>query len=645
MGINRMNIRIVFVFSLCLTILLLGSGTAHAQQTPSALESQGVTDADQIGEVQELSGSIREGDVDYYLLSDLRRGQTLTVLAEGLSGNLDPVIGLLNAADDLDAKVAAYNDAIQAAIESEGDALIALDQSRDELLLAWDDDSGSGLAASLAYTIPADGDYRLIVSSALSSVRDAGFGRYRLLVGVDAPDVLAGDAVANSDMLVTLDREASSSVTTVQEINASINPGLPTHVYELEEMQPGDTFYAWIETTAGELRPTLILRDYADKPLRAVNLNGENEQAALEYTLEDIGRNYQLDVTACCEADSSSGDYRLLLGVNAPDVLVGEASPTELSVVMASTPVAIGFKLQQVVEVNEANEFFTIVGSLQMEWVDRALAFSPDECQCLFKSFAGPTFSQFLTLADNRWPDFTFFNQQGNRWSQNRVAVVFHDGRVLYFERFTTNLQVDFDFEQYPFDTQEFTVKVDSIYPDTLYHFTELEGYSAIDPDHGEDEFIITGFETEITTEQASTQFETSRFTFSYSSPRHLDYYMLQIFIPILLIVGVSWITFFLKDYGRRIEVASGNLLLFIAFSFSLSDNYPRLGYVTFLDSVMAAMFVVNALVVVYNVWLKRMEMAGDAPRAERIDNVMDWVYPFSYVAISIGLYVYFFVL
>ena len=96
----------------------------------------------------------------------------------------------------------------------------------------------------------------------------------------------------------------------------------------------------------------------------------------------------------------------------------------------------------------------------------------------------------------------------------------------------------------------------------------------------------------------------------------------------------MSWITFFLRDYGRRIEVASANLLLFIAFSWSLSDNYPRLGYLTFLDVMMAIMFVISALVVAYNVWLKRLELHNQGDRADRIDRVMDWVYPAAYIVL-----------
>ena len=92
------------------------------------------------------------------------------------------------------------------------------------------------------------------------------------------------------------------------------------------------------------------------------------------------------------------------------------------------------------------------------------------------------------------------------------------------------------------------------------------------------------------------------------------------------------------------IEVASANLLLFIAFSWSLADNYPRLGYLTFLDVVMAIMFVVNALVVAYNVWLKRMEMQGHGDKADNIDRVMDWVYPATYIVLVVIVVYLFFI-
>jgi hypothetical protein len=119
-------------------------------------------------------------------------------------------------------------------------------------------------------------------------------------------------------------------------------------------------------------------------------------------------------------------------------------------------------------------------------------------------------------------------------------------------------------------------------------------------------------------------------------------YYVFRIFVPILLIIVISYITFFLKDFTRRMEVATGNLLLFIAFSWSLAEEYPRMGYLTFMDAIMAITFIINALVVIYNVYLKWLENKDQRDKAERIDQVADWLYPIGYVVLFTASVVYF---
>jgi hypothetical protein len=59
----------------------------------------------------------------------------------------------------------------------------------------------------------------------------------------------------------------------------------------------------------------------------------------------------------------------------------------------------------------------------------------------------------------------------------------------------------------------------------------------------------------------------------------------------------------------------------------------------------MVIMSVINSLVVGYNVLLRRQEMKDKGELAERIDNVLDWVYPLTYV-VSFGVVIlWFFVL
>jgi hypothetical protein len=603
---------------LLLITLCLHAGPAHAQQE---------------GQVQRLTGRIHPGEAFLYRLPNLQAGQTLYVRMEGTSGNLDPNLSLADSSVDPKELVAAAESALQEALAAGIDPLQAMDEIRDRYALAWDDDGGGGLAAAFEYEIQASGEYYLLASGALTFLGGATFGDYDLWVGLDATQVLSGETEPTGHTIALLDEKATPPGAGVQVIVGSFTPAKQATFVDLQDLRPGDTLYASLEATSGDLRPTLILRNYARKPIRSGNLDGRDTTASLQYTFPDQVSNYRLEISSCCgDEQATTGDYRLLVGVNAPEVLSGRAEPHGRPVVREPIDVQIGIKLEQIIDVDQANESFTAQASMQMDWTDPLLAFSPDDCQCDFKTFTSNTFNRFVEEVGGRWPEFTLQNQQGNRWTQNRVAVVWSDGRARYFERFTTDFQVDFDFRPFPFDTQEFVIRVDALFPEEYYRFSDLAGYSEISSEHGEDEFVITGFETSVSSVQASTDLTTSRFTFHFTAPRHLSYYILQIFVPILLIIGVSWISFFLRDYTRRIEVASANLLLFIAFSFSLSDNYPRLGYLTFLDYIMAAMFVLSALVVGYNVLLKRMEIQGEEAKADRIDRVMDWIYPLANV-------------
>lgn len=586
-----------------------------------------------MGLTQQITGRLEPDKIDTYLIRDLQVGDRITVAMRAISGDLDPAMGIIDTTRPLAELETAYRAEVQRLAAESANVAFDLEALRDRTFLAWDDDGGEGYAAELEFIVPAAGDYRLIVWASLSALGRATFGDYELLVGLNAP----GATEPAGDPFVEREATTSDLIPAVEAITGTLTATSPTTTLRLVDIEAGETLYVAVDPTSGNLLPTVILRDFGGKPLQASNLDGQSARAALEYAFEEPAAGHTLEIRAANGADGTptAGDFRALLGLNAPETLTGQAEATGDAVLKKPIDVQVGLRIERISEIDSQGEDFTVLGSIRLDWTDPALAFSPDECDCEVKIYTEKDFDRFLEEVNSRWPDFVFFNQQGNRWTQSRAAAIWPDGRARYGETFTTTFQADFDFRQFPFDTQDFPIYVDLLLPANTFVLSALPGYNTINPDHGEDEFIISDFatDTELVMGRVADN-PVSRFTFSFSAPRHQEYYVIQVIVPILLIMLISWFTFFLGDFSRRIEAAAANILLFIAFSFSLTDNYPRLGYLTFLDAVMAVTFIFNALVLLYNVILKRMENEGRIEQLDPIDRFFDWAYPLIYLGL-----------
>ena len=90
--------------------------------------------------------------------------------------------------------------------------------------------------------------------------------------------------------------------------------------------------------------------------------------------------------------------------------------------------------------------------------------------------------------------------------------------------------------------------------------------------------------------------------------------------------------------------MAVANLLVFVAFNFTISNDLPRLGYLTFIDAIMFTAFVFTGLVVLVNVVFRRLEVHGRESLARHLDNYTIWVYPVTLVALVVACWIWFMV-
>lgn len=297
--------------------------------------------------------------------------------------------------------------------------------------------------------------------------------------------------------------------------------------------------------------------------------------------------------------------------------------------------VGVGITVDQITFVDQQAENFGVVGTLFLTINYPKLKFAPDEGEAPYRIYSIDAFRNLMNEAGLLPPFFILRNQQGRRFVQQSSVVLEADGKVTYAERFSATLQAPyFNFIRYPFDTQKFFVELSSLLPLGIVEFYPLQDHTGMGDLLGEEEWILINPRIAASVVTGPGGRENSVVALQFEAKRHVLFYVLRILLPLLIILFVTWATFFLEEYRRRIDMASANLLVFVAFNFAISTTLPRLGYMTFMDSLLVAMFVITGSTVLVNIGLRRLKINGREDLARKIDRyLVIWIYPLIHAA------------
>ena len=591
--------------------------------------------ASELQQVQILTENLQLGESHYYNIPNLQKGDTIFVNMERVSGNLDPVIGITKDRSDFSSFEEFFTLHIPKVLERGFDFAEVFPNFANDYFLAWDDNGGKLSDASLTYKVQEEGDYQLVVSgSYYQLLRDdkyySTFGQYRLTIGVNTPEVLTGDVEPTGQAIAS---NIGKFHKRIQEETAQITEEKKYIQFPLNTLDKGDTLYIYVETISGDLKPTIKLRDYGNRLLAFDNLSGENDKAELQYTLKQEGINYTLVVRGDSRNENlTEGTFRILIGTNTPGVLAGKSDTRGRLIIREPIEVEVALLIDQITNIDQRKENFTVVGYLILKWVDPSFAYNPDSCKCNEMDYTREQFDQYIKENNLNLPRFLILNQQGKRFVQEDNVRVYPDGEISYFERFTVTLQApDFDFRRFPFDPQKFFFRLLLMQPIDYYVFKTNKELPPIGEQLGEEEWHIYDYHIAVKTKMYNKTF--SEYMLQIDASRHIDYYTFRIFLPLLLIVIVSWGIFFMKDYLNRISVSVAVLLIFVAFNFTIGKDLPRLGYMTFMDSVLFTAFLVTTLTVLINVIFRRLETTEKIELAETIDRYATFALPIISIA------------
>lgn len=301
----------------------------------------------------------------------------------------------------------------------------------------------------------------------------------------------------------------------------------------------------------------------------------------------------------------------------------------------------VGIKIQQLSEIHLKQKSFETVTEVLLRWQEDELAFTPESGDIDFRFYKYDDFVDLLNEKGLIEPLITFYNSYGRTDYQNDEIMISKNGEITRFLRFSTGYHLDeLNFKPYPFDQPVISILIDSLLPSSVFQLHLDPSISGVADTFRNEEWRVLDVSFSENTHIPTKTFERSRVQINVKVSRNLVYYVLRIFVPLLVIVTISWFTFFLKDYSKRIDVASANLMTFVAFNFILAADLPRIGYMTLLDVMILLSFAMLSITILVNVILRRLELAEKIEEAKKVDHILLTLFPLSYAILAISFWI-----
>eukprot|EP00794_Sanderia_malayensis_P020501 gene20501-22518_t len=105
-----------------------------------------------------------------------------------------------------------------------------------------------------------------------------------------------------------------------------------------------------------------------------------------------------------------------------------------------------------------------------------------------------------------------------------------------------------------------------------------------------------------------------SRLKVKFDLDRHLGYYIIQIYIPLHLVVMLSWLSFWMspEDVGDRVGLGITCLLTLVFLLTSINESLPKVSYAKTIDFYLIGCFMYVLSVVIETVIAKRFSRGGE---------------------------------
>ncbi|XP_065805210.1 gamma-aminobutyric acid receptor subunit rho-3-like [Labrus bergylta] len=250
----------------------------------------------------------------------------------------------------------------------------------------------------------------------------------------------------------------------------------------------------------------------------------------------------------------------------------------------SAIPVGIDVQVESIDSISEVNMDFTMTLYLRHYWKDERLSFPSRNNQ-------SRTFDS--RLVKKIWvPDVFFVHSKRSfihdTTMENIMLRVYPDGNILYSVRVTVTALCSMDFSSFPLDTQNCSLELESY----AYNENDLMLYWKNGNDSlRTDEIVLSQFFIKHFHASNGLAFYSStgwynRLFINFILRRHIFFFMLQTYFPTMLMVVLSWVSFWIdrRAVPARVSLGITTVLTMSTIITGVSSSMPQVSYVKAVD-------------------------------------------------------------
>ncbi|KAM3922508.1 gamma-aminobutyric acid receptor subunit delta [Leptodactylus fuscus] len=260
--------------------------------------------------------------------------------------------------------------------------------------------------------------------------------------------------------------------------------------------------------------------------------------------------------------------------------------------------VAVDIEVTSIDHISEINMEYTMTVYLRQSWRDERLSYYHTNKTLGFDS----------RFVEKLWIPDTFIVNAKSAWFhdvtvENKLIRLQPDGVILYSSRITSTVSCDMDLTKYPLDEQECRLDLESYgysAEDIVYNWSENQ-----DQIHGLDKLQLAQFTiTDYKFTKEAMNFKSGQFprlTLHFQLKRNRGMYIIQSYVPSILLVVMSWVSFWISQSAvpARVSLGITTVLTMTTLMDSARSSLPRASAVKALDVyfLICYVFVFAALV------------------------------------------------